>query len=215
MLWMRYGRSACETRIGLIFGGLGNALVLPIWNNSITPCLGLIHMHRPASMSKTRQVAFIVVMAALSNVLGLPPFILPLGVTNIHFIQLPIILSGLLLGASAGGLVGLTGAATMALTLPVPNFYLLLGNAILGFSTGLFHTFLATRSRRPIVSHIVSAVVAYLVQAPYVYFTDLYLMRMPQPVVVAIIFTLLVEDLICAFLSHIILYRIGIPRSVQ
>jgi LytS/YehU family sensor histidine kinase len=154
-------------------------------------------------------------MAALSNILGLPPFILPLGVANIHFIQLPIILSGLLLGAFAGGLVGLIGAATMALTLPVPNFYLLPGNAILGFSTGLLHTFLAKRKRRPIVSHMVSAFVAYLVQAPYVYVTDLYLMRMPQPVVVAIIFTLLAEDLICAFLSHIILYRVNIPGSVQ
>ncbi len=166
-------------------------------------------------MSKTRRVAFIIVMAALSNVLGLPPFILPLGVTNIHFIQLPIILSGLLLGALAGGLVGLIGAATMALTLPVPNFYLLPGNAILGFSTGLLHTLLTKRSQRPIVSHIGSAAIAYLVQAPYVYVTDLYLMRMPQPVVATIMLTLLAEDLICAFLSHIILYRVSIPRSLQ
>ena len=103
----------------------------------------------------------------------------------------------------------------MALTLPVPNFYLLPGNAILGFVTGLLHTLLARRNQRPIVSHMVSAVVAYAVQAPYVYVTDLYLMRMPQPVVATIMLTLLAENLICAFLSHIILYRVSIPRSVQ
>jgi uncharacterized membrane protein len=177
--------------------------------------LVLIPMGKLAPMSNARRVAFVVVMAALSNILGLPPFIVSLGVTNIHFIQIPIILTGLALGAVAGGLVGLIGATTMALTLPVPNFYILPGNAILGCVTGLLYGVLAKHEWKPVISQTISAVGAYAVQAPYVYLTDVYLARMPQPIVVTIVFTLLVEDLISVFLSHIILYRISIPRPLQ
>ena len=166
-------------------------------------------------MANARRVAFVVVMVALSNILGLPPFIVSLGVMNIHFIQIPIILTGLALGAVAGGLVGLIGAMTMALTLPVPNFYILPGNAILGCVTGLLYGVLAKRKWKPIISRIVSALGAYAVQVPYVYVTDVYLMRMPQPVVVTIVFTLLVEDLISVFLSHIVLYRVSIPKDLK
>lgn len=175
----------------------------------------MILVGKTVQTSSSRRVAFVVVMAALSNILGLPPFVASLGVTNIHFLQIPIILTALALGAVAGGLVGLIGATTMALTLPVPNLYLLPGNAILGFVTGLLYSALAKHKWRSIISQTISVIGAYVVQAPYVYFTDVYLARMPQPLVVTIVFTLLVEDLISVFFSHIILYRISIPRVLQ
>jgi len=62
--------------------------------------------------------------------------------------------------------------------------------------------------RRPIIPQTVAVALAYLVQAPYVFFTDVYLMAMPIPMVLAIMAVLLVEDLICVSICHAILYRL-------
>jgi uncharacterized membrane protein len=92
----------------------------------------------PKNQRLTAQlIAFIAVMCATSNILGL--ITIPIGITSIHLIQLPIILTGLALGAVAGGLVGFIGAMVMAFSLLPPNPYILLGNAILGFLTGLIY----------------------------------------------------------------------------
>ena len=85
----------------------------------------------------SKLVAFIAVMCAVANILGF--LTIPLGIAEIHLMQLPIILTGLALGPGAGGLVGFLGAAVMAFRLRPPNPYILLGNAILGFFTGLFY----------------------------------------------------------------------------
>jgi hypothetical protein len=57
---------------------------------------------------------------------------------------------------------------------------------------------------------VISVVLAYVVQAPYVYLTDVYGMGMPQVIVVSIMGVLLIEDLISALISHLILYRIDV-----
>jgi uncharacterized membrane protein len=142
-------------------------------------------------------------MTALSNILAL--IAIPLGVFSIHLIQLPIILSGLAAGQYVGGLVGFVGTFVMAFTLQVPNPYILLGNALLGILTGLIYSRLNDSSLSPHVARIASVVVAYAIQTPYVWVTDVYLMGMPPLVVQTILVKLLLEDVISAVVSTMVL----------
>ncbi len=160
------------------------------------------------SKPDSRFVAFVVVMSALSNVLGL--LVIPAGVVTFHLIQLPIVFSGLAAGAMAGGVVGLLGTFVMAFTLPRPIPYLIVGNGILGFLIGALHSKMRHLSKRAIVPQVISVFLAYLIQMPYVYATDVYLMGMPHAVVMAIMGALLIEDMISAVVSHVILHRIDI-----
>jgi uncharacterized membrane protein len=151
-------------------------------------------------------------MCAVANVLGL--FLtIPIGLAKIHFIQLPIVLSGLALGPWIGGLTGFIGAITMAFNLPTPNLYILPGNAILGFFTGLFYLRLKKVGGRPIIPQVISVLVAYAIQFPYVYVTDVYLMSMHSDfVLIWILPILLIEDIICVLLTHFILFRVNIAE---
>ncbi len=158
--------------------------------------------------SMSRFVAFVAVMSALSNVLGF--MVIPAGVVTLHLIQFPIVLSGLAAGSVAGGLVGFFGAFVMAFTLPKANPYLLGGNALLGFLTGLLYSKIRRLSGKLILPQVLSVILAYVIQMPYVYVTDVYLMAMPHPVVMSIIGALFVENLISALISHMILYRIDV-----
>ncbi|MFQ6075246.1 MAG: ECF transporter S component [Candidatus Bathyarchaeia archaeon] len=167
-------------------------------------------MNNPDRRISPKTIAFVITMGGLANILALVA--IPIGITSIHLIQLPIILTGLVLGPLAGGLVGFVGAVTMAFTLLKPNPYILLGNAILGGLTGLFYRYLGKRGWRPIIPQTVSVLIAYAVQMPYVYVTDIYLMGMPQPIVLVIILKLLLEDLVSVFISHVILYRLELSK---
>lgn len=157
---------------------------------------------------RTRFVAFVTVMSGLSNVLGL--LVIPMGPITLHLIQLPIVFAGLAAGPVAGGLVGFFGAFVMAFTLTKPNPYIIGGNVILGFLTGALYSRMRQLSSRPVIPQVISVVFAYMLQMPYVYVTDVYLMGMPYPVVAGIIGVLLVEDLISALISHVILYRVDV-----
>ncbi|UCE44025.1 MAG: ECF transporter S component [Candidatus Bathyarchaeota archaeon] len=162
----------------------------------------------------TKLIAYVAVISAVANVLGF--FTIPIGIAEIHLMQLPIILTGLALGPWTGGLVGFTGAAAMAFRLHPPNPYILLGNAILGFMTGLFYSHLKKMKGRTIVPQVISVLGAYLVQLPYVYVTDVYLMPIPSHVVLTIILPkLLLEDVVGVLLSHLILFRVHIAKILQ
>jgi uncharacterized membrane protein len=153
-------------------------------------------------------------MSALANVLGY--FSIPIGLTTIHLMQLPIILTGLSLGSWAGGLVGFIGATSMAYNLSPPNPYILLGNALLGFLTGMFYSRLKNMGWRSIIPQVLSVLGAFIIQVPYVYITDVYLMPIPPQVVITIILPkLLLEDVISAFLCHFILFRVNIPEVIR
>ena len=162
----------------------------------------------------SKLIAFIAVMCAVANVLGF--FTIPFGIASIHLMQLPIILTGLALGPWTGGLVGFIGAAVMAFRLHPPNPYILLGNAILGFMTGLFYLRLRKMKVRPIIPQVISVLGAYFVQFPYVYVTDVYLMPIPAHVVLTVILPkLLLEDVISVLLSHLILFRVDIAKILR
>jgi uncharacterized membrane protein len=173
-----------------------------------------VTMARQNRRLTSKLIAFIAVMCAVANVLGF--FTIPIGIAEIHLMQLPIILTGLCLGSGAGGLVGFIGAAVMAFRLQPPNPYILLGNAILGFMTGAFYSCLKKMRRRPIIPQVISVLGAYFVQFPYVYMTDVYLMSIPSHVVLAVILPkLLTEDLISVLLSHFILFRVDLANILR
>jgi len=88
------------------------------------------------------------------------------------------------------------------------------GNAILGFFSGLFYSKIRGMKTRPIVPQLIAVLAAYLVQAPYIFVTDVYLMAMPVPIVLAIMAVLFLEDIISAFICHAILYRIDIRKAL-
>ena len=150
-------------------------------------------------------------MCALANVLGF--FAIPIGLTSIHLMQLPIILTALSMGSWNAGIVGFIGPISMSYRLSPINPYILLGNAILGFFTGFFFTHLKEMKTRPIVPQVISVLAAYIVQVPYIYFTDVYLMPLPSQVVLTIILPkLLLENIISVLLCHFILFRIDIQN---
>jgi len=162
----------------------------------------------------TKMVAFAVTMGAIANVLGL--FSIPAGPMKIHFMQLPMILTGLATGPLAGGFVGFLGSLIMAFTTPFGlNPYIPFGNAILGSLTGLFYSRLRKMKGPPVVGQVISVLGAFVVQAPYTYVTDVYLMPMPPPVVMGILLKLFVEDLISVLICHVILYRINIEKILR
>jgi uncharacterized membrane protein len=156
-------------------------------------------------------------MCAVANVLGVPGlFSIPIGPASIHFIQLPMILSALALGPWIGGLVGFIGAATMAFNLHPPNPFILPDNAILGFLTGLFYFQLKKMRGRPIVPQAISVLGACIVQFPYVYVTDVYLARVPSGFELTVLLPLLlVEDIICVLLAHLILFRVKVTEILR
>jgi len=71
-------------------------------------------------MAKAKTVAFVALMAALANVMSLPPLAIPLPLgpftSSIHFFQLAIFLCGILAGPWAGLLGGAVGGLYMSLT---------------------------------------------------------------------------------------------------
>jgi len=161
----------------------------------------------------SKLVAFVAAMAGLANVFGL--LAIPVGLTSIHFMQLPMILTGLVVGAVPGAAVGLVGSLVMAFRLPMANPYIIVGNGILGFFTGFFYSRIKGWKVRPVVPQLVSVLAAYLIQAPYVYVTDVYLVFMPPAVVQTILVLLLAEDLISLFITHIIMFRVDIAGKLR
>ena len=103
-------------------------------------------------------------MAALTNILSIPPLAIPLAVggfeSAIHFSQLPIFICGILAGPVYGLITGAVGGLFMSYT-KIP--FIIAGLAILGFVTGFF-----AKKIRPSFSGIL----AWCVQAPYVVVSD-------------------------------------------
>jgi uncharacterized membrane protein len=161
-----------------------------------------------------KRIAFIAIMSSLANVLSL--FSIPIALTSIHLTQLPIILAALSLGRWDGGLVGFVGGVIMAYRLTPANPYILFGNAILGYFTGYFFSNLKKMKTRPIIPHVISVLAAFLVQAPYLYLTDVYLILIPSNVVLTIILPkLLIEGVISVLICHLVLFRFNVGRKLK
>src|SRR3972149_1315109 len=131
---------------------------------SVTFFLNCNTRYEPSEMAKAKTIAFVALMAALANVMSIPPLAIPLPLgpftSSIHFFQLAIFLCGILAGPWAGLLGGAVGGLYMSIT-RIP--FVIGGIAILGGSAGLF-----SKKFRPAIA----GSLAWLVQAPYVVVTD-------------------------------------------
>jgi uncharacterized membrane protein len=154
-------------------------------------------------LRRTKLLAFAAVMAALSNILSVEPFAIPIPIgpfsSKIHFAQLPIFVSGILGGSWAGLLTGAVGGLYMGYTM-IP--FVVGGLALLGFCTGLF-----SKRFRPFIS----AILAWCVQAPYVFVTDYVWFTsfrvvpppMPPPAALTAISTILIKLTVEAVIASI------------
>jgi len=152
-----------------------------------------------------RGLMFAAIMAALANVLSIPPLAVPIVIgpfeSAIHFSQLPIILSGILAGPLMGLITGAVGGIYMATT-RIP--FIIGGLAVLGYAAGLLG-----RRLKPVLA----GVLAGLIQLPYVFFTDYtwfttFLHMDPNVamgVIWPIILILAIEAFVCAFLAQIVI----------
>ena len=157
-------------------------------------------------MKKAKTVAFTALMAALANVMSLPPLAIPLQIgeftSAVHFFQLAIFLCGILAGPWAGLVGGAVGGLYMSVT-KIP--FVVGGIAILGVSVGLF-----AKKVRPVFAGLL----AWLVQAPYVLVTDyvwftLFVGRssaIAWAIVIPIMINLTLQAVICAVLADIIIH---------
>lgn len=168
-------------------------------------------------MAKTKLVALAGVMAALTTVLSLEPFVLPIAIgpftSKIHFTQLPIFISGVLGGPWAGLLTGAIGGIYMSFSVGIP--FIIGGLGLLGFSTGIF-------AQRIKLRPVISSILAWGVQAPYVFITDylwfVFSRLMPAAVALPIVGTILLnitlEIVIAAILTELLVpqvQRIAFP----
>jgi uncharacterized membrane protein len=159
-------------------------------------------------LTKAKTVAFVALMAALANVMSVPPLAVPLPLagftSSVHFFQLAIFLCGILAGPWAGVLGGAVGGLYMSLA-KVP--FVIGGIAILGGSAGLF-----AKKVRPVFAGLL----AWVVQAPYVVVTDYVWFTLFSGIssaaawalVVPIMASLTLEALVCAVLADIIVHYI-------
>jgi thiamine transporter ThiT len=162
-------------------------------------------------VNRTKVLAVAALMAALTNILSTELFTIPFAVgpivSRVHFSQIPIFLSGYLAGPWAGLLTGAVGGLYMSFTM-IP--FVFGGLALLGFMTG----YIAKRFKfRPFLS----AILAWVVQAAYVYVTDYYWFTSVQSmpghvatgVVTSILTKLTVEAVIAAILAEVVILSLG------
>jgi uncharacterized membrane protein len=155
---------------------------------------------------KAKTVAFVAVMAALANVMSLPPLAIPIPIgaftSSLHFFQLAIFLAAILAGPWAGLLSGAVGSLFMSAT-RIP--FIVGGIAILGACTAIF-----AKRFRPVIA----CLLAFLVQLPYIFATDYlwftYFMGTPPAaalgIVAPILLSLGLEAVACAILADVIVH---------
>lgn len=163
-------------------------------------------------MKRAKTLAFVALMAALSNVMSFPPLAIPLELggfnSSVHFFQFAIFLCGILAGPWAGLVCGAVGGLYMSVT-KIP--FVIGGIAILGVSVGFFG-----KRVRPVAAGLL----AWLVQAPYVVVTDfawftVFLGRswaVAWALVLPIMINLTLQAIVCAILADLVigyLKRIG------
>lgn len=159
-------------------------------------------------MLKAKTVAFVALMAALGNVMSVPPLAIPIPIggftSSVHFFQLAIFLCGILAGPWAGVIGGAVGSLYMGIT-KIP--FVIGGIAILGGSAGLF-----AKKIRPFLA----CLLAWLVQAPYVLLTDYAWFTLfagtssaiAWGLVIPIMINLALQAIVCAALVDLIIYYV-------
>ena len=110
---------------------------------------------------------------------------------KIHLFQYMVFTAAILFGPVAGMISGGFGSIFTAMTLGNP--FIIFGNMLLGFFTGHFF--------KKGYGLIPSVLMAFTIQVPWLYVTDVYLVSMPSTLVFKIILALLVANIVWAFVA--------------
>ena len=142
-------------------------------------------------------------LAVLPNFLGLIHTTV-FGV-RIHFFQYLIFLAAAIYGPLGGAISGAFGSVYTAAALNNP--YIVLGNIILGTFTGLFFRF---------KMHLVLAAMgAYLIQLPWLWFSDIYLAHMPVNVVRGVVVALFISNAMWATVAWLSYKKIKNAANIK
>jgi membrane protease YdiL (CAAX protease family) len=111
---------------------------------------------------------------------------------KIHFFPAAIILSAVLFGAGGGIVAGIAGSLYSALLLGNP--YILVGNALFGLLTGIFY--------KKTGSIIISVLLAFLCELPWLILSDYYLIHLPAAFIGRLVVVLFLANILWAALIH-------------
>jgi uncharacterized membrane protein len=134
-----------------------------------------------------KTAGILVVLVALPELLGTVNIPVAAGF-KLHFFQAAIFLAAALFGPAGGALSGFTGSFFSAYAMGNP--YILIGNALLGFCTGLF--------LRKGFRTVPAVWLAYAVQIPWLVLTDYYLVHLPLPFIGNLAIALFVSNTLWA-----------------
>lgn len=137
-----------------------------------------------------KSVFLLAFLALFPNILGMFSFSTPFGF-NLHFFQILIFLAALLYGPMGGAVSGIFGSFYTAAILNNP--YIIVGNIILGFFTGVF-----ARRKIPVVG---AAMLAFSIQLPWLWYSDIFLAGMSVMAVNGVMIALFAGNILWAFVA--------------
>jgi hypothetical protein len=135
-----------------------------------------------------KSVLLLGFLAVFPNVLGLVRW--NIAGYPVHLFQILVFTAAFVYGPIGGLLAGSAGSVYTALLI---NPYVLVGNAILGFFTGVFFK----KGLHPVLS----CMGAFAVQLPWLWVSDIYWAHMPQVAVQNIVIALLVTNILWAIVA--------------
>jgi hypothetical protein len=137
-----------------------------------------------------KNLTLFVFLAAVPNLLGMLNISTPFGF-KLHFFQYAVFLAAIIYGPLGGLVSGTVGSVYSAAIMHNP--YIVVGNAILGFFTGLFV--------RHGIRTVFAVFLAYLIQLPWLVLTDLYLANLSMVFVSSLVVALALSNLVWAVLA--------------
>ncbi len=148
-----------------------------------------------------RSISMLAFLAILPNFFGMINLPTVWGF-KIHIFQYLVFLAAFMYGP-LGGLVS-GGVGSLFTAISMGNPYIIVGNIILGFCAGLFF-----RMRWHAMLCILAA---YLIQMPWLYYSDIYLAGMPVKVVHGVIIALFFSDILWGWLAWLTYKKTGTIR---
>jgi len=136
-----------------------------------------------------KTLSLLAFLAIFPNVLGL--FHTSLFGIRIHFFQYLIFLAAVIYGPIGGAISGAFGSLWTAAALHNP--YIVVGNIILGSLVGFFF--------KKKLNIMLAVLLAYLIQIPWLWVTDIYLAGMPVAVVKGVVAGLFVSNMVFALIT--------------
>jgi hypothetical protein len=133
-----------------------------------------------------KTITLLSFLAIFTNILSV--YHITLFGIRIHFFQYLIFLAALIYGPIGGLISGAIGSIYTAIALNNP--YIIIGNIILGTLFGLFI--------RLKWNLILAVLTAYIIQLPWLLYTDIYLVNMPINIVKGIVIALFVSNILWA-----------------